>query len=38
MASFYNPIHKQKALECAQQHFGIQISLQIKINFDPKLR
>jgi hypothetical protein len=27
MASFDNPIHKKKALECAQQHFGIQISL-----------
>jgi len=27
MASFDNPIHKQKALECAQQHFGTQISL-----------
>jgi hypothetical protein len=38
MASFDNPIHKQKALECAQQHFGIQISLQIKINLDPMIR
>jgi hypothetical protein len=26
MASFDNPIHKQKALEYAQQHFGTQIS------------
>jgi hypothetical protein len=38
MASFDNPIHKQKALECAQQHFGTQISFEIKIIFDPTIR
>jgi hypothetical protein len=38
MASFDNPIHKQKALEHAQQHFGTQISLKIKINFNPTVR
>jgi hypothetical protein len=37
MASFNNPIDKQKTLECAQ-HFGTQISLQIKINFDLMVR
>jgi hypothetical protein len=35
MASFDNLIHKQKVLKCAQQHFEIQISIQIKINFNP---
>jgi hypothetical protein len=38
MASFDNPIHKQKTLKCAQQHFGTQISFYIKINFDPMIR
>jgi hypothetical protein len=40
MASFNNPIHKQiyTKLECVQQHFGIQISLQIKINFNLTVR
>jgi hypothetical protein len=38
MASFDNPIHKLKALKCEQQHFGIQISFSIKINFDPIVR
>jgi hypothetical protein len=38
MASFDNPIHKQKTLKCAQQHFGTQISLSIKINLDPTVR
>jgi hypothetical protein len=38
MASIDNPIHKQKALECEQQHFGTQISFLIKINFDPTIR
>jgi len=38
MATIDKPIHKQKALECAQKHFGIQISLEIKINFDPIVR
>jgi hypothetical protein len=31
-------IHKQKTLECAQQHFETQISFQIKINLDPTVR
>jgi hypothetical protein len=30
MASFNNPIHKQKALECEQQHFGTQIKFHFK--------
>ncbi len=31
MASFDNPIHKQKALECAQQHFGTQFHFKSKV-------
>jgi hypothetical protein len=29
--------YKQKTLEFAWQHFGIQSSLWVKINFDPKI-
>jgi hypothetical protein len=38
MASFGQPKHKQKNLEFAQQHFGTQSSLWVKINFDPMVR
>jgi hypothetical protein len=31
MASFDNPIHKQKALECAQQQFGTQFHFKSKV-------
>jgi hypothetical protein len=29
--------YEKKALEFAWQHFGIQSSLRVKINFDPKI-
>jgi hypothetical protein len=38
MASFSYLKHKQKNLEFAQQHFGIQSLFWIKINFDPTVR
>jgi hypothetical protein len=38
MASFDNLIHMQKTLECAQQHFGTQISLLNQDYFDPTVR
>ncbi len=38
MASFGYPKHKQKTLEFAKQHFGIQNSVSVKINLDPTVR
>jgi hypothetical protein len=38
MPSFGYFKYKQKPLEFTQQHFGIQSSLWIKINFDPMVR
>jgi hypothetical protein len=38
IACFGYPKHKQKTLEFAWQHFGIQSSLWIKINLDPMAR
>jgi hypothetical protein len=38
MTSFNYPKHKQKTLEFAWQHFGIQSSFWIKINFDSMVR
>jgi hypothetical protein len=35
MASFSYSKHKQKTLEFAQQNFGTQSSLWVKINLDP---
>jgi hypothetical protein len=31
MASFDNPIHKQKALECAQHYFGINFHFKSRL-------
>jgi hypothetical protein len=38
MASYSYPKHKFKTLEFAQQHFWIQSSFWVKINFDPMVR
>jgi hypothetical protein len=38
MASFSYLKHKLKTLEFAQQHFWIQSSFWVKINFNPMVR
>jgi hypothetical protein len=38
MASFGNPKHKKKTLECAWQPFGTQSSFWIKVKFDSIVR
>jgi hypothetical protein len=38
MTTFGYPKHRQKTLKFAQQHFGSQNSLWIKINFDKMVR
>jgi hypothetical protein len=35
MVFFGYPKHKQKTLKFSWQHFGIQSSLWVEINFDP---